>query len=100
NGALAVPSNLSGATPVDSGATFKADTYALAEINGPANYTAGAWDCGAATMPNATHVTVPLGGNVTCTINNNDNPPQLHLRKTITNDNGGGASAADWTLTA
>jgi hypothetical protein len=25
-------------------------------------------------MPDATHVTVPLGGNVTCTINNNDNP--------------------------
>ena len=99
-GAAATPTNLSGTTPVDSGATFKADTYALAEINGPANYTAGAWSCGAATMPDATHVTVPLGGNVTCTINNNDNAPALHLRKTITNDNGGTASITDWTLTA
>src|SRR5258706_14865997 len=39
-------------------------------------------------------------GILTCTINNNDNAPQLHLRKTITNDNGGTASVTDWTLTA
>jgi hypothetical protein len=100
-GTLANPTNLTGTTPVDSSTTtFKADTYALAEINGPSGYTAGAWSCGTATMPDATHVTVPLGGDVTCTINNNDNPPQLHLRKTITNDNGGTASITDWTLTA
>jgi hypothetical protein len=98
-GAAASPTNLSGSTPVDSGASFKTDTYALGE-SGPANYTAGAWNCGAATMPDATHVTVPLGGNVTCTINNNDNPPGLHLRKTVTNNNGGTAAATDWTLTA
>ncbi len=42
-------------------------------------------------VPDATHVTVPLGGNVTCTINNDDNAPALHLRKTVTNDNGGTA---------
>jgi len=88
------PTNLSGSTPVDSGATFKADTYALAESGGPSGYTAGAWDCGAATMPDATHVTVPFGGNVTCTINNNDNAPALHLRKIVTNDNGGTATVA------
>ena len=93
------PSNLSGSTPVDSGSSFKADTYALGE-SGPANYTAGAWNCGAATMPDATHVTVPLGGNVTCTITNDDNAPALHLRKTVTNDNGGSALATAWTLTA
>lgn len=99
-GALGSPTNLSGTTPVDSTTGFKADTYALSETNGPANYTAGDWDCGTATKPDATHVTVPLGANVTCTINNNDNAPQLHLRKTITNDNGGSATVTDWTLNA
>src|SRR5262245_59443283 len=98
-GTGANPSNLSGSTPVDSGAGFKTDTYALGE-SGPGNYTAGAWDCGAASMPDATHVTVPLGANVTCTINNTDNPPHLRLRKTVTNNNGGSAAATDWTLTA
>ncbi len=83
---------------MDSGATFKADTYALAESGGPSGYTAGAWNCGAARMPDATNVTVPLGGNVTCTINNNDNAPTLHLRKTVTNDNGG--TAAEHSLDA
>jgi hypothetical protein len=71
-GTGATPTNLSGSTPVDSGATFKADTYTLGE-SGPSGYTPGAWNCGAATMPTATSVTVPFGGNVTCTINNNDN---------------------------
>src|SRR2546422_606194 len=39
------PSNLSGTTPVDSGTSFKADTYALAESGGPSDYTAGNWSC-------------------------------------------------------
>ena len=38
-------------------------------------------------------VAVPNGGNVTCTINNNDQPAQLTLVKTVTNDNGGTAVA-------
>jgi hypothetical protein len=84
---------------VDSGVSFKADTYALGE-SGPANYTAGAWNCGAATMPDAAHVTVPFGGNVTCTINNDDIAPKLHLRKVVVNDNGGTATTANFTLTA
>ncbi len=33
---------------------------------------------------------IAFGETKTCTINNNDNAPALHLRKTITNDNGGG----------
>ncbi len=99
-GALGSPTNLSGSTPVDSTTGFKADTYSLAETGGPTGYNAGAWDCGAATMPDATHVTVPLGGNVTCTINNNDNAPALHLRKVVVNNNGGTAVAANWTLSS
>src|SRR5258706_12427849 len=78
---------------------------ALAEINGPTGYTASLFTCvvtgtQTAVPVTAAHVTVGLGQDVTCTINNNDNPPQLHLRKTITNDNGGAAAVTDWTLTA
>src|SRR2546427_2747243 len=92
------PTNLSGATPVDSGASFKADTYTLAE-SGPSGYTAGGWSCTGGNQ-NGSAITVGLGQNVTCTINNNDNAPALHLRKTVTNDNGGTAAATAWTLTA
>jgi hypothetical protein len=51
-------------------------------------------------MPDATHVTVPLGGNVTCTINNNDIAPVLTLDKIVVNDNGGTAAESAWALTA
>lgn len=94
------PTNLSGNTPVDSGSNFKADTYALGESGGPSGYTAGAWDCGDAIMPDATHVTVPLGGDVTCIITNNDNVPSLTLQKIVVNDNGGTQVASDWSLYA
>lgn len=99
-GTVVSPTNLSGTTPVDSGSTFKADTYALAETGGPSGYTSGAWDCGSATMPDVTHVTVPLGGDVTCTVNNNDNAPSLTLQKIVVNDNGGTAVASNWSLYA
>ena len=93
------PSNLSGSTPVDSGASFKADTYTLAEGGGPSGYTAGAWSCTGGTQ-NGSTITVGIGESATCTIVNNDIGPALHLRKTVTNDNGGTALATAWTLTA
>jgi len=92
------PTNLSGTTPVDSTASFKADTYALGE-SGPANYTGGAWNCGGATMPDTTYVTVPFGGNVTCTINNDDNAAHLIVIKHVVNDNGGSAVAGSFSTT-
>ena len=36
----------------------------------------------------------------TCTINNNDIAPKLHLRKVVVNDNGGTKTVSDFTLTA
>ena len=45
-------------------------------------------------------VTIPSGGNVTCTITNTAIAPTLTLVKTVTNDNGGTAIATDWTLAA
>ena len=90
--------NLSGSTPVNSDPTFKVGTYALAET-GPTGYTAGSWSCDGGTQEGSS-ITVGLGQDVTCTIVNNDNGPSLHLRKTVTNDNGGTAEATDWALTA
>jgi hypothetical protein len=44
--------------------------------------------------------TVISGETKTCTITNDDIAPSLTLIKHVTNNNGGGAVAGDWTLTA
>ncbi len=96
------PTNLSGTTPVDSGATFKPDTYTLAESGGPTGYTASQFSCvkngGAAVTGNT--ITLANGDEATCTITNDDTAPALHLRNTVTNDNGGTALATAWTISA
>ncbi|MDO8498851.1 MAG: hypothetical protein Q7S44_03635 [bacterium] len=97
-GALSEPTSLSGTTPVDSGLSFKADTYALGE-SGPSGYTASAWDCEGGTQEGDT-ITLGLGQSATCTITNNDNAPSLTLDKIVTNNNGGSAAESEWTLTA
>ena len=91
-------SGSSGSDPV-TGATVDAGTYTLAEADGPAGYAAGAWTCTGATV-NGTAVTVPNGGDVTCTITNTARQAHLTLVKTVTNDDGGTAVPTDWTLTA
>jgi hypothetical protein len=91
--------DLSGTSPVDSGAGLKADTWALSETS-PSNYTASSWVCVGGTQGDATHITVGVAGEATCTITNNDVAPKLHLRKVVVNDNGGTATVADFTLTA
>jgi hypothetical protein len=74
-----------------------ADTYALSESTGPAGYAAGSFNCGAGPVAS---VTLALGESKTCTINNNDIPPRLHLRKIVVNDHGGTATEANFTLMA
>ena len=96
-GTLDIPTNLNGTTGVASDAGFKADTYTLFEIDGPAGYTSSGWDCGAGIVIS---VTLALGDDVTCTITNDDDAPSLTLIKTVTNDDGGKAEPGDWTLTA
>ncbi|MEO6996865.1 MAG: hypothetical protein ABI112_02165, partial [Terracoccus sp.] len=95
------PTPVSGTTgtPAVTAATVNAGTYTLSEANGPAGYTASAWSCIGGTLTGAS-VVVPNGGNVTCTINNNDQAAKLTLVKTVTNDNGGTAVPANWTLSA
>lgn len=96
------PTNLTGTTPVDSGAIFNADTYALSEIDGPAGYTASAYSCvkngGGAVAGNS--ITLVAGDNATCTINNNDIAPSLTLNKIVINNNSGVSTESAWTLTA
>jgi hypothetical protein len=88
----------SGISPVVSGATLQADTWALSET-GPAGYSASAWSC-VGGIQNGSSITVSIGGEATCTITNNDIAPKLHLRKVVVNDNGGTKTVADFTLTA
>ena len=88
----------SGSDPVTD-ATVDGGDYTLTEADGPAGYTAANWTCTGATV-NGAAVTVPNGGDVTCTITNTAQQAHLTLVKTVTNDNGGTAVPTDWTLTA
>ncbi|MBW9211784.1 hypothetical protein KV100_19210, partial [Mumia sp. zg.B21] len=82
-----------------TGATVEAGEYDLSEVDGPAGYTASDWTCTGATIEGAT-VSVANGGDVTCTITNDDQPGTLTLVKDVVNDNGGTAEPGDWTLSA
>jgi hypothetical protein len=78
-----------------------AGDYTLTESAGPAGYTEGDWDCGAASGQLSGNVlTLNNGDDVTCTITNDDIQPQLTLTKIVVNNNGGTALATDWTLNA
>jgi uncharacterized repeat protein (TIGR01451 family) len=90
-------SGVSGAVTVTN-AIISAGTYALTE-NNVAGYSAGSWSCTAGTLTGA-NLAIGIGQSATCTINNNDIGPVLTLVKTLTNDNGGTATIAGFTLTA
>jgi hypothetical protein len=90
--------DLSGTSPVDSGAGLKADTFALSETN-VAGYTASAWVCVGGTQ-NGANITLGLGQSATCTITNDDQTAHLKLVKVVTNNNGGTAVASNFTLSA
>jgi len=77
--------------------TLNAGSYVVSENTPPAGYTQTGFS---GNCDGNGNVTVVAGQEKTCTITNDDTAPALHLRKTITADNGGTASAADWTLTA
>lgn len=78
--------------------SVKAGTYALSEVN-PSGYAAGNWSCDVGTL-SGSNLTLVNGQVATCTINDDDIPPVLTLSKTVTNDNGGAAAVADFTLAA
>jgi hypothetical protein len=102
---------LSGTTPVDSGATFSIGSYDLSETGGPDGYSASAWSCvknGGAPVSGSS-VTLGLGDTATCTITNDDdiNLPEiassmswiLHDSMALTGFlSGGGTSSATFNL--
>lgn len=73
--------------------SLKAGNYTASETNLP-GYQASAWsgDCNA----NGT-ITLAVGDKKTCTITNDDIAPTVKLIKTVVNDNGGTATAANFT---
>jgi hypothetical protein len=76
---------LSGVGPiVASSATFKLGTYALSE-SGPTDYSTTGYSCvkNAGPAAAATSITLGLGDAATCTINNNDKPGTIVIKKII-----------------
>jgi uncharacterized repeat protein (TIGR01451 family) len=94
------PTTISGVSgaPAVTNAAVNAGTYTLAET-ALANYTPGAWSCTSGTLTGSSLV-LTVGQTATCTINNDDIAPRLTLVKTVTNDNGGTATTANFTLSA
>jgi hypothetical protein len=77
--------------------TLDSGAYNVSETGGPSGYSFDGFtgDCNSSGA-----VTVVAGQNVTCTLTNNDDTPQLKLVKVVTNNDGGTAVADDWTLSA
>ena len=90
---------ISGSGGAASDASFLAGSYTMSEI-GPAGYAASAWSCTGDGTQVGNVITLGVGQSAICTIVNNDIPPSLTLVKTVTNNDGGTAVAANWTLSA
>lgn len=88
--------DLTGTSPVDSGVTLQADTFALSETS-VAGYAASSWVCTGGTQ-NGSSIAVGIGGEATCTITNDDIAPQLTVIKHVINDDGDIAAASDFTM--
>ena len=91
------PTSISGPGGVSSGPSFDAGSYDLSEttVNG---YSASPWVCEGDGTQNGANITLGLGDSATCTITNNDIPPRLVVIKHVINNNGGSATAGDFTM--
>ena len=74
--------------------TLTAGAYTVGETGGPAGYAASI--SGACTTTGA--VTLAVGDTKTCTITNDDVAPTLTVIKHVINDNGGTATASNFTM--
>jgi len=82
-------------------------TYSISELD-DGGYTEGTWSCTdaaglttglpAAGVATGTDVILEEGADVTCEITNDDIAPTLVLAKTVTNDNGGILTVADFDI--
>ncbi len=88
--------DISGVSPVDSGAGLLADTFALSET-GPAGYASSSWVCTGGTQ-NGASITLGINEEATCTITNDDIAPQLIVIKHVINDSGNDATSSDFTM--
>jgi uncharacterized repeat protein (TIGR01451 family) len=88
------PLFVSGA-PVNSGQAngFNAGAYTVTETGQPGYAASFSGDCDA-----TGNVTLAVGDDKTCTLTNDDIPPKLIVIKHVVNDNGGTATAADFTM--
>lgn len=88
------PVAISGTTASWGSNTVSSGTYTVSETQ-QTGYQAGDWggDCSAAGA-----VTIAPGQTKTCSITNNDIPPQLTVIKHVINDNGGTATASSFTM--
>ena len=74
--------------------TLAAGTYSVTETGGPAGYTATfSGECAADGT-----ITLAAGDDKTCTVTNDDVAPKLTVIKHVVNDDGGTATAADFTM--
>ena len=88
-GANDTPDNFPGAEAPGTEVTLDAGAYNVTE-SGPSGYTASfSADCSG---------TIANGQTKTCTVTNNDQPGKLIVIKHVINDNGGTATAANFTL--
>ena len=98
--AAAFPISVSGASP--SPASFAgAESPGTIVAIGPGAYNVTETeDPGyAATYSAGCSGSLPAGGSATCTITNNDKPATLTVIKHVVNDNGGSATASNFTMT-
>ena len=82
--------------PEITSSAIPAGTFALSESGGPANYTNEGWVCTGDGTQDGAQITLGSGDIATCTVTNNDDPAYLTLVKTVENDDGGTAVAADF----
>ena len=82
-----------------TGAPAVVGTYSLGE-SGPRGYARSGWVCVGASAATATSVTLELGEHATCTVTTTAPQSHLTLLDEVSNDDGGGATPADWTLGA
>ncbi len=65
---------------------------------GTYSVTEPAVDGYATSYSNCDHIVIPNGGTATCTITNDDKPAHLIVHKVVVNDNGGTATADDFSF--
>ena len=96
------PTPFSGNGPsVSNGEGFLAGTYNLSEGGGPDGYQSSGWVCNGGTQSDSDTIVLDSEDAATCTITNDDeDSTSLTLVKQVINDNGGTATASEWTLRA